>query len=210
MLIFSAVLAATVADQLLNKQIDNLIRSPQGLSNTIWLWGAVSLISTLFFPLLITLLCSQALASRPRSIQKFISEKFELGLLETLRAWGKTFLWCFVFIIPGLIKYTYYLMVPYVVFFSERYAEGKVDALEYSTLLSKKFWWRLNLWLTLFYLIIPLALSSVLDEYRLFSLHPVSAAWCVLLETILVLSFNYVILKLFFKYLNEVEHGTDL
>lgn len=208
MLIFSAVLAATFADQLLNKQIDSIIRSPQGLSNMIWVWGLLSLNVTLFFPLLITLLCSQTLAVNVHSFRSFFNGKFELGLIETLRAWGKTFLWCFVFIIPGLIKYTYYLMAPYVVFFSERYAEGEVDALEYSALLSKKFWWRLNLWLTVFYFVIPVILSSLLDEYRLFSLHPVSALACVLLETCLVLSFNYFILKLFFKYLNEVEHGS--
>ncbi len=199
-----------MVDQLLNKQIDQVIRSPQGLSNMIWLWGSVSLISTLFFPLLISLLCSQTLSAKPHSIQKLFNEKFELGLIETLRAWGKTFLWCFVFIIPGLIKYTYYLMAPYVVFFSQAYAEGKVDALDYSTKLSKMFWWRLNIWLAIFYFVIPLALSSALDEYRLFSLHPITATACVLLESILVLSFNYFILKLFFKYLNEVEHGTSV
>ena len=174
----------------------------------IWVWGSVSLVSTLFFPLLISLLCSQTLSQSTRSAGNFFSAKFELGLIETLRAWGQTFLWCFVFIIPGLIKYTYYLMAPYVVFFSERYAEGKVDALKYSAQLSKKFWWRLNLWITVFYFVIPLALSSALDEYRLFSIHPITAVFCVLLETVLILIFNYLILKVFFKYLNEVEHGS--
>ena len=69
-----------------------------------------------------------------------MGEKFELAFVETLRAWGKTFLWCFLFIIPGLIKYTYYLMAPFVVLFSRKYAAGEEDALKYSEQLSKKFW----------------------------------------------------------------------
>ncbi len=134
-----------------------------------------------------------------------MTEKFELSLIETLRAWGKTFLWCFLFILPGLIKFTYYLMAPFVVLFSKRYAAGEVDALDYSEELSKKFWWRLNLWLTLFYLVIPLALSLVLDEYRLFQIHPLSAVASVLFESVLVFVFHFLILKLFIRYLDEAE-----
>lgn len=210
LLIFSAVLIATLIDQSLNQQIDHIIRSTEGLSNMIWIWGSLSLVSALIFPLLISFLCAQTLANAGTSFTAMMNEKFELGLIETLRAWGKTFLWCFVFIIPGLIKFTYYLMAPFVVFFSKKYADGEVDALEYSTQISKKFWWRLNFWLTLFYALIPLALSSFLDEYRLFNVHPVSAIFCVVLETALVLAFHYFILKLFLKYLKEFETGESV
>ena len=207
LLIFLAVLIGTLVDQSLNKQIELVIKSPDGLSNMIWVWGLGSLTSSLFFPLLISMLCSYTLANIFFSKRKLLSEKFELALIETLRAWGKTFLWCFVFIIPGLIKYTYYLMAPFVVLFSKKYERGEVDALVYSEQLSKKFWWRLNLWLTVFYFIIPLVLSSGLDEYKLFSAHPITAALGVLLETVLVFAFHYLILKLFITYLNEVENA---
>ena len=209
LLIFSAVFVATIVDQSLNRQIDSIIRSSQGLSNMIFVWGAASLLSTLFFPLLISLLCSQTLANQNSAFWVMFNEKFELGLIETLRAWGKIFLWSFVFIIPGVVKYTYYLMSPFVVFFSKKYAAGEVDALEYSTQLSKKFFWRLNFWLFLFYLMIPIATSTLLDEYKLFSLHPVSAIACVALESFLILAFHFFILKLFFKYLNEFENEVN-
>ena len=96
-------------------------------------------------------------------------------------------------------------MAQFVVLFSKRYAAGEVDALKYSELLSKKFWWRLNLWLTVFYLIVPLILSMTMDEYKLFQLHPWTASLSVLLESILVFIFHFLILRLFIKYLDEVE-----
>ena len=174
----------------------------------IWVWGASSLISSLFFPLLISMLCSYTLSNFFVSKKVLFSEKLELALVETLRAWGKTFLWCFLFIIPGLIKYSYYLMTLFVVLFSKKYAAGEVDALEHSEKISKKFWWRLNLWLTVFYLVIPLALSSSFDEYRLFTTHPLTATLSVLLDSVLVFTFHFLILKQFIKYLNEVENGS--
>jgi hypothetical protein len=210
LLIFLAVFLSTIVDQALNKQIETVIRAPTGLSNMIWFWGATSLASSLFFPLMITMLCCYTLASLPIGRFKMFSDHFELALIETLRSWGKTFLWCFVFIIPGLIKYTFYILSPFVVFFSKKYAAGQVDALEYSEVLTKKFWWRLNLWLTIFYFIIPIALSSLFDEYKILSTHPVSATLCVLFETLMIFCFHFLILKLFIKYLDEVENGAHV
>lgn len=205
LLVFLALLATTILDQLFNKQIESLIQSPHGLSNMIWFWGALSLIASLVLPLFTSLLCCHTLVGSKESIFEFIHSKFELSLIEALRAWGKTFLWCFLFIIPGLIQGTYYVMTPFVVIFSKKYAAGEVDALQYSKLLSKKFWGRLNLWLLVFYAIIPLTISICLDEYQVFRTHPFLALLCVLLETVIYFLFHFLVLKLFLKYLNEFE-----
>jgi len=205
LLVFLALFISTLADQLLNKQIETLIQSPQGLSNMIWFWGALSLFCSLLFPLFTSFLCAHTLANLPGQGWQFAGQKFELGFIETLRAWGKTFMWCFLFIIPGLIQYTYYLMAPFVVMFSKKYAAGEVDALEYSKSLSKKFWWRLNFWLFIFYLLVPVTISSSLDEFLLFRVHPIIATLGVLLETILFFLFHFVVLKLFLRYLDEFE-----
>jgi len=210
LLIFLAVLVAALIDQSLNRKIELVIKSPEGLSNMIWIWGIASLASSLFFPLLISMLCSYTLSMAFTSKRTLMKDKFELALIETLRSWGKTFLWCFVFIIPGLIKYTYYLMAPFVVMFSKEYEQGNVDALELSEKISKKFWWRLNIWLTLFYFFVPLALSSGLDEFRTFQLHPATATLSALFETILVFVFHFLVLRLFLRYLHEVENGPVL
>ena len=208
LLVFSALLVATLVDQLLSKQIEDAIQSPNGLSNSIWFWGALSLASSLFFPLLLSLLCCHALTSPQKTVTDFLKNKLELGLIETLRGWGKAFAWCFVFIIPGLIKYTYYLLAPFVVMFSKKYEDGEVDALIHSRTIAKLFWWKLNLWLTLFYFIIPLSTSAFLDEHRLFKIHPYQALLCVLMETILLFAFHFLILKSFLQALLIVEPPT--
>lgn len=210
LLIFLAVLIAALIDQSLNRKIEQVIKSPDGLSNMIWVWGIASLGSSLIFPLLISMLCSYTLSSTFYSKSRMFKDKFELALIETLRAWGKTFLWCFVFVIPGLIKYTLYLLSPFVVFFSNKYEKGEVDALELSEKIAKRFFWRLNIWVTLFYFLLPIALSTTLDEFKVFQSHPVSATICVLFETILIFVFHYLILRLFIRYLNEVENGPIL
>lgn len=205
LLVFSALLAAALVDQSLNKQIEGVIQSRDGLSNMIFLWGGLSLVSSLLFPMIISFLCCHTLAGIPLGRREFIKSKFELGLLEMLRAWGKTFLWTFAFVLPGFVAYTYYFLTPFVVIFSRDYADGKVDALKYSAKLTSLFFWRLNLWLTVFYMGAPILLSTLLDEKRVFRLSPFTATLSVLLETLLVFIFHYLILKLFIHYLNKVE-----
>jgi hypothetical protein len=209
LLVFLALLIATFTDQLLNKQIESLIQTPDGISSSIWFWGALSLFSSLLFPLLSSLLCAHTLANFETTPFHFVGSKYELGLIETLRAWGQSFLWGFVFIIPGLIYFTYYIIVPFVVMFSKKYAAGEVDALVYSKKLSKKFWYRLNWWIFVFYMVLPMGISSVLDEYLIFKTHPVTAFLIVLLETFIYFAFHFVILRLFMRYLNEFESDPD-
>lgn len=213
MLIFSAILVSSLTDQFVQKQIENIISSKDGLTNMIWVWGAFSLVTAVFFPLIISFLCAFFLVShQQQKLTSFFSAHFELGMVETLRAWGKTFLWSFLFIFPGIVKYINYFMTPFVVLFSERYQNGEVDALQYSTEISKNFWWSLKIWMGVFYVIVPVVLYFLLDEYRTFDIHPVTATAVVLLESFIVILFHYIVLKMFIKYLNqkEVQHGTHV
>jgi hypothetical protein len=137
-------------DQYLTKQVENLISSKDGLSNMIWVWGGLSVLSAILFPLLISIFCAYFFITSTKSLNEFVEDNFELSLIETLRAWGKTFLWSFVFLLPGVFKYINYILTPFVVMFSKKYKRGEVDALEYSTLISKKFFWSIKLWLGCF------------------------------------------------------------
>jgi hypothetical protein len=199
-------------DQFLTKQVEILISSKDGLTNMIWVWGGLSVLSAILFPLLISMFCAYFLISSTKSLNEFVKENFELGLIETLRAWGKTFLWSFVFFLPGVIKYINYILTPFVVMFSRKYKRGEVDALEYSTLISKKFFWSIKMWLGLFYVIVPVLFYALFDEYRVFGTHPVSATLVVCLETLLEIVFHFIILNLFIKFLNanEVENGSHV
>lgn len=212
LLIFSAVLLSTLTDQYVQKKVEFLISSKDGLTSELWLWGALSIVTAVLFPLIISLLCAFVLVIGNKKLSQFLSENLELGLVETLRAWGKTFLWSLLFIFPGIVKYINYILTPFVVAFSERYKNGEVDALEYSTQISKNFWWSIKIWLGVFYVLIPVILYFLLDEYRTFNNHPISATAVVFLETVFELVFHYILLKLFIKYLNasEVSHVTHV
>lgn len=210
LLIFSALFFSTLTDQYLQRQVELVIRSKDGLSSIIWLWGALSILSAVLFPLLISIFCAYLLIPTGQSVGKFLGENLELSLVETLRAWGKTFLWSFVFLIPGVIKYINYILTPFVVLFSKKYKNGEVDALDYSARISKNFWWSIKLWLGLFYVIVPILLYALFEEYRSFGTHPVWATLVVLLETVIELLFHFIILRLFVKYLNEVENAAHV
>ena len=211
LLIFLAILISTLFDQTLQKQIENVISSKDGLSNIIWLWGFLSLINAIVFPLLVTILCSFLLVTgiSEDKLGSFLENKLELCFIETLRAWGKSFLWAFLFIIPGLIKFADYVLTPFVVLFSRKYHNGEVDALKYSTLIAKKFWWQIQLWLTIFYFLLPITLYFMFDEYQIFAMHPVSATLLIFVKTFIELLFNFTILKLFIKNLNTIEVAVE-
>lgn len=210
LLIFSALILSTLSEQLLQSQLELVIRSREGLSNSIWLWGLLAIAISVFFPLLISLLCAYHLVSPRPHLKSFFSENFELSFIETLRAWGKTLLWSFVFLIPGVIKYINYILTPFVVLFSKRYKNGEVDALEYSTKISKNFWWSIKIWLGVFYVLLPIVFYVLFESYRSFAQNPVGATLVVLLESVVELVFHFIILRLFIHYLNEVENGAHV
>jgi hypothetical protein len=212
LLIFSALLLSNLSDQYLSHEVELLISSKDGLGNMIFLWGGLSIASAIFFPLLVSLLCAYTLIKPHGDVQNYFKNNFELSLVETLRAWGKTFLWCFVFIIPGLLRYINYFLTPFVVAFSGRYKRGEVDALEYSTLIAKKFYWSIKWWMGVFFVIVPAIMYWAFDENRQFAAHPVWATLLTGLETYIELLFHFLILKLFINELNriEVQDGTHV
>jgi hypothetical protein len=223
--IFIALLMSGSLDQFINSKIEAILRSPKGLSQTIWLYGSVSIISSLFFPLLITFIASYGLARSiqnqdynqfiPPNIENFISEHFELSFLEMLRSWGKTFLWTFLFIIPGIIKFFFYIPVPFVVYFSKRYQAGEVDALKLSQSIAKKHWFWLLAYMALFSFVLPMALSLGMDQYRVFREYFVYASLLTAVDAVIVIVFHYYILKLILKFIkdddmNGAPHGTNV
>lgn len=201
LLVFLALLIYRLLDQFFTVQIDFLVRSSDGLDSKLWVWAILSLISSMLFPLLVAVLCSYSLVfNRRRGLEVFLADHFEMTFLESLRSWGKAFLWGLVFIIPGLIKMSFYFLVPYVAMFSRGYKAGTIDALKLSEVISKKFWTKLNVYVTIFFLVYPFLISTGFDQYTLISKHPISALALIAVETAMMMLFNYLILKEFFKY----------
>lgn len=223
--IFLALLISGSLDQYINSKIEAILRSPQGLSQTIWIYGSVSIFSSLLFPLIITFFASFALARSiqdteygqfvPPSLKSFFASNFELSFLETIRSWGKTFLWTFLFIIPGIVKFFLYIPVPFVVFFSKRYQAGQVDALKLSQKIAKKHWFWLLIYMAMFTFILPMTLSLGLDQYRVFREYIVYASLLTAIDAVVVIIFHYYILKLILKFIKdddskETEHGINV
>lgn len=220
--IFLATLISTNLDQFLNTQIESLLRSPLGLDNAVWFYATISVASSLVFPLLVILMTSYFLSiniqktdlkdyqSTEPSLGGYLKSRFELGLLEVIRSWGKTFLWCFVFIVPGLIKYCYYSLAPVVVCFSKKYHLGEVDALEMSEKIFKKHWLKFSIYVLIFTVVIPFCLSSLFDEYTIFKDHYVTATAIVGLNVLFVLIFYSLVIGECLDYLKEEEHGINV
>ncbi len=151
LLIFLAMVVYRNIDQFLTKQIESIIRSQDGINSIIWAWGGLSLVTSILFPTVVAIICLYALRYNSlRNLSGFFNDHFELSFLETLRALAYSFLWGLLFIIPGLIKMSYYYLTIFVVLFSPAYAKGRVDALEESALISKQHWLKLNLIIAFF------------------------------------------------------------
>ena len=203
---------STLTEQLITKKVEALISSKDGLSNTIWLYVGISLLSAIFFPLITAMLSSfnilkESLKAKDPQISAgaFIIDKIELSMIETLRAWGTALLWCFAFVLPGIWKFIAFILTPYVVMFSKKYQEGKVDALEYSSEICKAYFKRVNWWLTVFYLFVPIILYFVGEPYRLITKTPVIATLLILVRTVVEYLFHYYMIQIFIDFINEHE-----
>ncbi len=75
--------------------------------------------------------------SQKQSLQEFLRQHLELGLIETLRAFFKSVLWGFLLILPGFHRYFQYQFVLYTVGLDPRYQKGEIDALEESKKISR-------------------------------------------------------------------------
>lgn len=147
-------------DQTLTGVLEKLFRSHDGAPP--WVWGVamLSVMLNMLAPLVLAF-CLLGLFKTQKSIKDF-----EQMVIESLRAWGSTFLWTLLLIIPGIIKWLAYFFVPYVVLFSKKYSLGEVDALKHSQIIFFKSWGKLLLVLFFFSLIFPLVSFSVFDGYR--------------------------------------------
>jgi len=210
LLIFSAMFLSTLTDQFIALKVERLVSSPKGLSDMIWVWGLLSLVSAIFFPMLFAVLCSYNIVKRPPKLSDYFKENLELSMIESLRSWGKSFMWSLLFILPGIAKFILYTLTPYVVLFSKKYKDGSVDALQYSTEICRANLKKINTWLTVFYLVIPVLIYAVAEPYRLLRDYPFAGTFIVFIRTLTEYGFHYMMLKIFFKYVNEAEFADTL
>ncbi len=148
--------------------------------------GAISILHSLIFPLLGTLVvvaCIQGLAPH-----RVLLQHFQLLLKEEMRVWGKSMLWSYLLLVPGFIKYLQYSFVPFVVMTDAEYQAGRIDALEASKKQSKGALGRLFFLFIVSGVAWPL-LTSAWDESKIFLKSPVTALGFAVVEMTLLVIF---------------------
>lgn len=172
----------SLCEQFLMKKLEFSLRESQNTNLDLFFYGSLNLFNSLFFPALISLFTIFYLKNPTRWFFLTIrSTDIESFIIETLRSWGKTIWWGFLFILPGFYKFLSYSYVPFIVLMEKKYDQGLVDALKESEriFLSRK--WSSLSTLLFFQMILPIMLSSLLDSYQNFNDNP----WLAILSSVL-------------------------
>lgn len=192
--LFGLTIVGTLLDQWLTGQMEALLMSPQGTGKLVWFYGGISLVWGVIYPLMGLLLILSTL--QPLPFLTFWRRSFPQALIELMRAWGKSMLWSFLLILPGIVRFVRYLFVPFIVCLDPEYQSGDREALLRSRELSKG---RLGKLFGLFLLssvFIP-GLMTAFDEWKIFSMHPLSASFLCFMEMILNLCFSLWLWKIY-------------
>lgn len=206
--LFLLVVLSSNIDQYLNLKIEGAIKDPQGAEKLLYVFGFLSILSSVIFPVFLTVTALYAVsASRLLTLPEFMKKNLNQVFIEMLRAWGKTLLWSLLFILPGLWKYLEYTFVPYVVTTSKRYNDGELDALQASAHIVRKNVFKVIGVLLLFHLFIPLMMAAVFDAYRLLWETPIQSLILNVVDTYLLLVSVQILFSIF---KNEVNHDAHV
>lgn len=202
------LLATSAVFHLLDEQLVALTQAElfaqEGASAKLWLYGGLSMLTSLLGPLLLLTLILSAVSGQ--RVTDFAKRNFGYLTKEHMRGFGKVFLWGILLIIPGFWKFLQILFLPFVVGLDSRYQRGELDALEASRAVFKQHWAKVLGLFVLFGLLIPMFLTTF-DEYRSAMEHPISWAFLVVVDLTIFLLFQCLLLKQW-----EMSHvvSTDL
>lgn len=190
-------LVYALIDQTLTERMTSLLTSTEGISPLVWVFGFLSVMNNLLFPLLLLFVTLAAIQNRPTLA--FFQTSFSYAVREQLRATGRVISWGLIFLLPGFYKYFRLIFVPFVVAQNPQYMQGTVDALKSSQGLTAggNFWKVVGLCLV-FAGLFPILLSSF-DDYRLLLETPLTAIPLVCVETFLSVFFVCCLFHLFLK-----------
>jgi hypothetical protein len=198
--LFLLVILSSTLDQYLNMRVEEILRDPTGINSSFYIFGFVSLVSGVVFPVFLfafALYGLRSLENWKQGLGEFFHRYISQIFIETLRSWGKTLLWGLFFIVPGFWKFLEYSLVPFVVAASPRYDLGQEDALEASSHIFRKHWGKILALLVFFHILIPLVLTGLFDAYRLIWKTPVQSLLLSLLDTYLLLLSTQILFRIF-------------
>lgn len=180
--------------------MEQALRNPNGAQEQVYIFGFFSIISSILFPVLLTAISLYALNNLTgwtHSLKDFLGKYLNQIYIETLRSWGKTLLWSLFFILPGIWKFIEYSLVPFVVTSSQRYDDGKEDALKKSAQIVRHNWGKILGVLLFFHIFLPIILAAFFDSYRLIWKTPIISLALSALDTYLLLISTHILFNIF-------------
>ncbi|MGZ3768883.1 MAG: hypothetical protein ACXVCP_03985 [Bdellovibrio sp.] len=207
--LFVLVVFTNNIDQYLNIRIESALMDPTAPQQKIFLFGFLSLLSSIIFPILCltaALYGLNCLSGWNKSLSAFLQKNLNQIYIETLRSWGKTLLWSLLFILPGIWKFIEYGLVPFVVTSSPKYDDGKEDALKRSAEIVRHHKLLVAGVFIFFHIFIPLTLSALFDSYRLLWKTPISSLLLSALDAYLLLISTQILFNIFKKEEKHVTH----
>lgn len=190
-------------DQAVVKLMEQEMMNPQGAGPKLWIWAAASLGINLVYPLASLVLALSVFdpSANPRQMIRNIDYAFR----ESLRALGKSLLWGFLLILPGLYKAMRFSLTSFVVCLDPDYHTGRKDALKASEELTAGVWPKILGLFVIFAVLIPL-IGSSLSSYKSFENSPSTAFALSALDAFFFVAWNTSLLFIFFKKLNKGEN----
>lgn len=192
-----------------------------GVQARVWTLAALSFVSSLLSPLIATLMVLAGWHQNPAPVsfpvgtpsvghQNFTppaEDTSTLGFIyahgmdlmrEQLRAFGSIMMWSFLLILPGILRLFELCFLPWVVCFDPEYKLGRRDALKESRRIFYQVWPKLLGLLLLFWIIIPLFMTS-LDTFRSYFESPATAFGLSLVDVVLFILFQWRLFRLWEK-----------
>ena len=203
------------------QRLQEILRSPQGLHPSLYLFILLSLLTGLLFPLAASLfgfvalknnledaLVSQAsLPQKKDSLATQVCGNFEQLCIETLRCWGSIITWGLFLFVPALVRYFQLQAVPLVVLLDPEYAAGKIDALKASRKFVHSHAFKILGLLFVFHLFLPLLLTVLFDQYTILWQTPVAAMILAAVETFLILYSMQILFNLYQSH--RIPHAQE-
>jgi hypothetical protein len=189
-ILFSITLLTNISEQYLNMKLQIEMRSE---SSAFFLIVFLIVTTSLFGVFLQEAVFLLSIERHQPQHQFPLATRFIDLIKENLKAIGSASLWMFVFIIPGLIKWIEYSLLPFVVFLNPDYQKGDREALSLSIALVKKSFWKFFLFWILFNCVIPICLSVMGGEYESFKETPLIATLLSLIESLIFWSWMLIL-----------------
>lgn len=198
---------AGIVDQSLTRQLEIIMRHSEGPGPELWAIAGAALLSSLLFPTLVTALALFGLYQARgwvASLQDYLGRVSNALYIEVVRAWGSCLRWGLLLILPGLVRLFQLAFVPMVVTAHRGYEEGRADALKTSTSYVNRRWIRLSGLVFVFQVIVPLALTQVLDPWRSYVETPFAAVATSVVDLLLAILFAQILFRVFDGVRQEV------